>query len=687
MDKVKCPKCHWVNKGGHKTCEKCRTRLPQVRVADPKPRRQAGKQPVLNRGQLFAGRYTIHDVLGQGGMGCIYRVYDNTLKEDVALKTLLPQLARDKNIVSRFRNEARIARALSHPHIGRVHDIGLAKPEEVLYISMELIEGQSLRSMLDGLPPGERLPIRVTLRLLDELCAALEYAHRYTIHRDIKPENVMVDQQGTVKLMDFGISKLMSNTQLTATSVIMGTPQYMSPEQLKDSKNVDGRADVYSIGVMLYEIVTGAIPTGMLKPASQIRKDVPPSLDPIIQKCVEPNPDDRYQSAQELRAALVAVRKVVTLGTQQPPVERKAPRAPFPARKVLGGLLICAIAVLAALAVWQQEDQRRAELSAWTETQVPTAAASGSLKGQWELLSHRVNRAQIVANRYAVRRPEWQACIEDAESHWEAAQRAAGSSFQDGLELGNDALQCYIAPIIGEQIRQEDHDMVFVPPGEADLATGAVWVDGFFIDRTEVTLESFKAFCEGVEGGWPNADSWGTVPDYPARFVSFYDAFACAQWQGKTIPTEAQWVRAAYGGLAADSPAGQTSEEPEGDEEDTTREAPATGLRPVGSDEVDVSPYGCLDMYGNVSEWTSTLPPVTALGTETAIDQVSEDMFGRLIVVRGLNYEDLPIQEEDRRPNAFEQRLPQIGFRCVRPLPSKPAHIDSLLLRAHTQTS
>ena len=157
--------------------------------------------------------------------------------ETVALKTLLPHFMRDKVIVERFFNEARIARQLSHPNIVRVHDIGTAG--DVIYISMEYVAGQSLRGKLEAMPAGKRLPVKTALRVIDELCAALEYAHHYTVHRDIKPENIMLTEDGAVKLMDFGISKLMASGTVTATSMIMGTPYYMSPEQLRDSSRVE----------------------------------------------------------------------------------------------------------------------------------------------------------------------------------------------------------------------------------------------------------------------------------------------------------------------------------------------------------------------------------------------------------------------------------------------------------------
>lgn len=347
MEQVKCAICQVVNEAGRNTCARCGAPIAVVDNKMPAlsegPAGAGGAEVMLRRGQLIANRYTVHDLIGRGGMGCIYKVKDNTLNEIVALKTLLPEYARDSVVVERFFNEARIARGLSHPHIGRVHDIGIA--DEVLYISMEYIEGKSLLEMLDTIPPGQRLAVDTVLRIFDELCAALEYAHQFTIHRDIKPGNVMLDTHGSVKLMDFGVSKLMANPNLTTASMVMGTPYYMSPEQLENSASVDARSDLYSVGVMLYEVLTGDIPKGMAKPVSSIAHKVPPALDPIIEKCLEPLPENRYQNAAELREAIGTIRDLFEsgMGSSSLTAGGLGKRAPGPGRKAVAALLVSLI--------------------------------------------------------------------------------------------------------------------------------------------------------------------------------------------------------------------------------------------------------------------------------------------------------------------------------------------------------
>lgn len=305
MDTTRCSQCGHTITAGQIACSKCGASVAggdaQAAGRSPSPS-EPNLTPsfTLQPNQVLANRYQVIRLIGRGGMGAIYLAHDRVLNEPVALKTLLPQFAREKTIVERFYNEARIARQLSHPNIVRVHDIGMAS--QIMYLSMEYVEGKSLRALLEQ--SGRGLPAAYAMEVLRQLCAGLGYAHRYTVHRDIKPENVMIAKNGAVKLMDFGISKLRGNPGLTVASMVMGTPQYMPPEQFRDSAAVDARADIYSLGVLLYEMLTGALPSGMAKPASQLAPGAPPAIDAIIAKCLEFEPGARYQSAQELAAAL-----------------------------------------------------------------------------------------------------------------------------------------------------------------------------------------------------------------------------------------------------------------------------------------------------------------------------------------------------------------------------------------------
>ncbi len=260
---------------------------------------------ICSVGEVINGRYVVLSLIGKGGMGAVYKVRDTVLEEELALKILLPHFETDAMIIERFMNEVRITRKIAHPNIVRVHDIGVMG--NGLFISMEYVDGESLRAILDRRGVGARLSVRQAVYIITQLCIALKYAHRYTIHRDIKPENIMVTRKNHIKLMDFGIAKLEDERFNTNPDAIVGTPRYMAPEQLHHAPDVDGRADIYSMGVVLYELVMGKLPSVTLEPISHEYEDIPPELGHIIGKCLEPDRDKRYQSPGELREALRAL--------------------------------------------------------------------------------------------------------------------------------------------------------------------------------------------------------------------------------------------------------------------------------------------------------------------------------------------------------------------------------------------
>lgn len=679
MTSVKCPKCEFVNPGGAPACFRCKTPLPRVKI---QPRPQAVSPSLFRQGQVIANRYTVISMIGRGGMGCIYRVRDNVLREDVALKTLLPQHARDKMVVERFFNEAKIARGLSHPNIVRVHDIGMTRAEEgnIIYISMELIEGQSLRGILEGLLPGERLPVKQTLLLFDQLCEALEYAHRHTVHRDIKPENVMVCDGATVKLMDFGISKLMDTTGLTDTSIVMGTPFYMSPEQLRNSANVDVRADIYSIGVMLYEILTGNMPTGVPKPASQLTREVPPTLDPIVAKCVEPNPADRYQTVSELRTAIRQVLAVIE-GTRPARAgrvkrARRQHAATGTGRKAAGYVLVLVIAAITIAGLYHFEQNRRKLVLTGVAAEAPPAGMQSGFDSEYARLSELRTRARAAA---AARPNEaTERLLADADARWEQVEVESAQKSARALDLARQALQCYIAPLLWRA------DMVFVPPGKATVTDGktteVVDVDGFMMDMTEVTNGMFLQFCREIDR--PHRDPGAEAgQDLPAANVTFYDAQAYAAWAQKALPTEAQWVRAAQGdqaGLAY--PWGAMWSEGACNSAGTGGDDIFGGAGAVRQLPQDLTASGCYDMTGNVAEWTRT-----ACGPldETPSPQRDDGRgltFGSYVVVRGGHFEDVnqsPLGV--RTPVLFESFYPWLGFRCALKIPNSAQEIEQFL--------
>ncbi|RKH90065.1 serine/threonine protein kinase, partial [Corallococcus praedator] len=243
------------------------------------------------------------EVLGRGGMGEVWLARQQSLGRTVAVKVLPPRLAKDAEFVSRFDKEATALAALSHPHIVQIIDRGVAG--EHYYFVMEYVEGQSLRHALSGADP---ISPQQALKVLLQVTRAVEAAHeKNIIHRDLKPENILLDGRLNAKVADFGLAGIRqpdSQKQLTATSVAMGTLNYMAPEQRRDAKNVDGRADLFSLGVMMYEALTGELPVGRFKLPSQRVRGLDPRLDPVVERLLETDREARYATATEVCEAL-----------------------------------------------------------------------------------------------------------------------------------------------------------------------------------------------------------------------------------------------------------------------------------------------------------------------------------------------------------------------------------------------
>jgi HAMP domain-containing protein len=274
-----------------------------------------GAEPQV--GQRFAGRYDIQGILGKGGMGIVYRAHDRDLDDAVAIKTLRGEaLSADPTLLDRFKQEIRLARRITHPNILRTHDLG--ETGGLRYLSMEFVKGLTLKQLVEA---GDILPTPVGLRIAKQICAGLAAAHEVgVIHRDIKPQNILIESTGGLKIMDFGIARLKEERGMTAEGTVVGTPDYMSPEQARGN-TLDFRSDIYSTGVVLYEVFTGTLPFEGDTPLAVVLKHIqenPPSpqtrnpkIDPkisqIVLKCMQKDPKGRYQSVNELYEALTKV--------------------------------------------------------------------------------------------------------------------------------------------------------------------------------------------------------------------------------------------------------------------------------------------------------------------------------------------------------------------------------------------
>jgi serine/threonine-protein kinase len=276
-------------------------------------------------GTLFAGRFRVEEVIGVGGMGTVYLAQHELLKRPVALKVIRADLANSKELNPRFRREARAASRVDHPHVTYILDFGETEQGRA-YMAMEYVEGPTLAHALFREGP---FSVERAAAILEQIAQALAAAHACNvIHRDLKPRNVVLTehagQADFVKVLDFGLAKIVD---LKSTSVItplghtFGTPEYISPEQAVDQP-VDHRADIYSLGVVAYEVLTGQVPfignTTQVVTAhvnriplplssASARGDIPTVLDRIVARCLEKRPDDRFQSAAELAEALARI--------------------------------------------------------------------------------------------------------------------------------------------------------------------------------------------------------------------------------------------------------------------------------------------------------------------------------------------------------------------------------------------
>jgi serine/threonine protein kinase len=271
-------------------------------------------------GSTFANRYEVKEILGQGGMGTVFKAVDRELGEVIAIKTLKKDfLAQDPTALERFRGEIRLARRISHRNVVRTHDIG--DHSGVYFITMECVDGKSLRELIKS---RGRLPVAITLSVGKQLARALEIAHEQgVIHRDIKPHNMAVQADGVLKVMDFGIARLAQRPQesgVTQAGTIVGTPEYMAPEQLS-GKELDARVDLYAAGCVLYECLTGKPPITADTPYELVAKliedtppgvrtinpEVPESLDALIAQLLAKEPEDRVASATVLHDRLATI--------------------------------------------------------------------------------------------------------------------------------------------------------------------------------------------------------------------------------------------------------------------------------------------------------------------------------------------------------------------------------------------
>jgi TolB-like protein/lipopolysaccharide biosynthesis regulator YciM len=333
---MKCPLCQSENPESSRFCGQCAAPLrPGPSPAAPPslsattPLLQPDAPTVTSAavcgeivpGSDFAGRYRILDELGRGGMGRVYKALDREISEAVALKVLVPAFSADEKMIERFRNELKLARRIAHKNVCRIFDLGSC--QGTYYITMEYVRGDNLKSIIQMM--GPLAPARA-LAVAGQVCDGMAEAHRLgVVHRDLKSSNIMIDREGSARIMDFGIAQAAQTQGLTDHGALVGTPEYMAPEQV-EGRDVDQRSDIYSLGVILFEMATGKVPFEGRTPLSvalqhrtarppdprELNQQTPDQLSGIIAKCLAKDPAARYQKIEELAAELHVVAEGLT---------------------------------------------------------------------------------------------------------------------------------------------------------------------------------------------------------------------------------------------------------------------------------------------------------------------------------------------------------------------------------------
>ncbi len=367
---MKCYKCNADNPDTQRFCGECGT---QIISEEEIPVTMTAETPTeeLTRGSVIADRYEIIEELGKGGMGKVFRVEDKKIKEEVALKLIKPEIAADKKTIERFSNELKFARKIAHRNVCKMYDLG--EEEGTYYITMEYVPGEDLKSFIRR---SRQLNVGTAISLAKQVSEGLSEAHRLgVVHRDLKPQNVMIDKEGNARIMDFGVARSVEGKGITGAGVMIGTPEYMSPEQV-EGKEADQRSDIYSLGIMLYEMLTGRVPfegdtafaIGVKQKSEspqdprELNSQISDDLSKVILRCLEKEKEKRYQSAGEIRSELSRIEQGIPTTERvipkKEPITSKEITVTFRVKKLLIPPLIVIALIIAAVVIIQLLPQK-----------------------------------------------------------------------------------------------------------------------------------------------------------------------------------------------------------------------------------------------------------------------------------------------------------------------------------------
>ena len=611
----------------------------------------------------FVGRYVILEKLGEGGMAAVFKAHDTRLDRDVAIKIIRTDTLDTKEFLARFEREAKALAKLQHPNIVNVIDYG--DHQGVPYLVMEYISGGTLKDRF-----GQQASFQEAATILAPIARALEFAHKKgIIHRDIKPQNILITESGDPMLTDFGIAKILGTddlSELTKTGLGFGTPGYMAPEQLLGAKS-DKRLDIYNIGIVFYEYIAGRKPFRVSDLSEMLMKDdeeiaehlkrfLPSQLPDVVVsaliKALAKNPDDRFQDMGELANLIERFARQEPFTEQIPQIAspqtglKKLSNMPnwVKAGLLAGGILsstVIAVALFGYSVFVRYEKNNNVRIAAVETPAVPT----------------------IVPTDFLATLPE-------------STATEITASNPTPTPTPHEAVKDKISEI-------DNMLLIHIPEGVFIMGDGSgnadespeheIYLDEFWIDQTEVTNKQYDTCVKAGKcsevlsvGSYARQDYY-TNPqyeNYPVIYINYPQAQAYCAWAGRRLPTEAEWEKAARGPDGRIYPWGNTAPSP--DLLNFNRNVGDTSA--VGSYPNGASPYGVMDMSGNVSEWVADWYDPQYYAGSLRLNPPGP-VIGIDRVLRGGNWEDTGtshIRVVDRIPRLPQARSERnIGFRCA----------------------
>jgi serine/threonine protein kinase len=677
-----CTSCGGSNAEGARFCNHCAALLSPSKIPDGVGSLAADGQIVAANeegkkdeliGRTIEGRYRIDSLIGLGGMGSVYRVTRLLIGDEVAMKILHTERVADPRVGERFRREAQAAARLKHPNAVSIYDFGITS-DGLEYLVMELLEGQSLRQIIKQEGP---LSASIAAEITTQVCAALDEAHqRHIVHRDIKPDNIIINSTTAglrVKVLDFGIAKLRDDvaSHLTQTGSVMGTPHYMSPEQCL-GEELDSRADIYSMGIVLYEMLCGRVPFNS-----------PVSTAVVVQHVNQPP-----QSLRTINTGISAQVEAVVFHALEKRRDARPPTASALAQELTAAVHSTSVQA-PSHATWPQTSGSLQPPTHVSEETVVSSAVGTPAANEMPATVH-LPAAQASGPTSSVRSTVPSGTLGVTRTN----QRLL---FKIGTAvLGVVLLGAVVTLIAWSLTRKEQQTakqsnptppagMAYVPGNEFTMGNDAgdvserpqhkVTVKPFFIDIDEVTCEEYGKFIQATgrqpPASWTNGHYPSGWERRPVTGINWDDASAYAQWAGKRLPTEQEWEISARGTDGRRYPWG--TEWKDG----SVNAAPTSPghVVDVGTYSGGVSPFGAVDMVGNAWEWTASdfvaYPGGRLPGQATSM----------LKVIRGGCFLSRPDQATTTIRVGWPARggseYDNTGFRCAKDLPAASQSVEA----------